>query len=319
MLESTLSKVLLLFIVLSLSFLIVVEGSVVEGVGSGNPGDLMTHSAGEVMFNMRLAPASTFPTGIDDDGEATVERDFWIAETQVTYELWYEVRVWAEDNGYTFISLGREGSHGDTGKFPSDRMNEPVTTVNWYDSILWCNALSEYKGYMPVYTVGGEVLRDATGIDHSDVVAEDRDGFRLPTSEEWELAARYKGSDSSHGAIEYPSGSGIYWTPGSYASGSTEDSSNRVAMQEAAWYFMNSGGSTQDVGSKPPSGNELGLFDLSGNVLEWCFSPISMYWQALRGGSWSHTDRGLRLGTVYSDDPISADENRGLRLVRNQI
>ncbi len=77
---------------------------------------------------MRLAPAATFPTGIEGipegehlPGTATVDTPFWIAETQVTYGLWYTVRQWALDKGYRFANAGREGSHGSTGHPPTSK------------------------------------------------------------------------------------------------------------------------------------------------------------------------------------------------------
>jgi len=285
------------------------------------PGKQTSHStAGGVTFYLRLAPAATFPTGTSDDGEATVGHNFWVAETQVTYELWYEVREWAEDNGYTFIREGREGSDGDTGKEPSSRKNEPVTRINWYDSIVWCNALSEYMGYTPIYTVNGQVVRDVTNIDHQDVVAEEEDGFRLLTSNEWELAARYQGSNSSHGALEYPVGSGQYWTPGNYASGATDDYNNEEATRAAAWYEENSGGKTRDVGQKPGAGNGLGAFDMSGNVWEWCFTQMGNgAYRVIRGGSWHDDASELQISKVSSNLHFSSNNFMGLRLARTHF
>ncbi len=62
-------------------------------------GDRAHHIANGIGIHMRLAPAATFPMGVNDSGTATVETPFWIAETQVTYALWYSVRKWGEDNG----------------------------------------------------------------------------------------------------------------------------------------------------------------------------------------------------------------------------
>ena len=119
------------------------------------------------------------------------DNNFWIAETPVTYELWYEVRAWAEGEDYSFANLGREGGDwltGNIGGSPTGRRNEPVTTLNWYDSIVWCNALSEMLGYNPVYTIDGKVVKNAEELTdenaHKDVEQEDNDGFRLPTSNE---------------------------------------------------------------------------------------------------------------------------------------
>jgi formylglycine-generating enzyme required for sulfatase activity len=79
---------------------------------------------------MRYAPAATFPTGMDDDGEATVKHGFWIGETEVTYELWYEVRVWAEAKGYRFRNAGREGGQLEKiGQVSSENKKHPVTTI----------------------------------------------------------------------------------------------------------------------------------------------------------------------------------------------
>lgn len=171
--------------------------------------------AGAVDFALRLVPAATFPTGTDDSGTASVDTQFFMAETPVTYELWREVQDWALQNGYTFANSGQGSGQ------------RPVTHVSWRDSLVWTNALSERLGFDPVYTYQGRVLRDATDADACDqAVEENTDGFRLPTSSEWELAARYQGDDSSHRAI---SRDGAFWTPGSYASGATANVNDRAA------------------------------------------------------------------------------------------
>ena len=278
------------------------------------PVEQSSHTAGGVGFNMRLAPAATFPTGTSDSGEATVDTDFWIAETQVTYELWYTVRQWALQNGYTFANAGREGSHGSTGQAPSSKRNEPVTRVSWRDSIVWANALSEMLGFTPVYTYQGNVIKDSTNATACDnAVQENTNGFRLPTSNEWELAARYKGNDSSDGAI---SRGGLNWTPGSYASGATADYNNASATQEVAWYSANSGGSTKDVGLKRANG--LGVYDMSGNVWEWCFDR-SGSGRVRRGGSWRGLAISLQVGGVSSGYPVGVSSSDGLRLARTHF
>ncbi len=283
----------------------------------------VSHTAGEIDFFLRLAPGATFPTEIRNHGEATVEEDFWIAETPVTYELWYEVKNWARDNGYEFAYPGREGSSDLVGEKPTARRREPVTEVSWYDCVVWTNALSEFLGYEPVYTQNGEVVRNAGEIFYEGVEVRDRGGFRLPTSPEWELAARYKGSDSSHGAIEYPENSGKYWTSGNYASGATDDYRNPVATGEAAWYIANSGERTRAVGQKPHLGNWLGLFDMSGNVSEWCFTSYDEK-RILRGGSWNYSSPqlagfSLQVGFVRSIAPSYAVPLIGFRVVRTDL
>ena len=295
------------------------------------------HTANDVDFHMRLAPAATFPTERDDSGRATVDTAFWIAETEVTYGLWYVVYHWALRKEYTFANSGMEGStssggiypyYDDIGNEPTSKRNEPVTMVSWKDSIVWCNALSEMLGFDPVYTHNQAVIRDATNRTACDnAVQEKTNGFRLPTSNEWELAARYKGNDGSHGAIAI---GGMYWTPGSYASGATANTSNSSATQAVAWYNANSGGRTREVATLSP--NAIGVYDMSGNVWEWCFSHYTTQgWsgRVLRGGSWYDSNRfpELQVGRVSCNSsgarianvPMGVGGSYGLRPVRTAL
>ncbi|MCR5218948.1 SUMF1/EgtB/PvdO family nonheme iron enzyme, partial [Treponema sp.] len=84
---------------------------------------------------------------------------FYMSRTEVTYKYWYEVRMWAEKNGYFFQNPGQAGSEGLRGKIPGQsNMYQPVTMINWYDAVVWCNACSEKEGLIPcyVYEEGGE-------------------------------------------------------------------------------------------------------------------------------------------------------------------
>lgn len=280
-------------------------------IESRDMGRRTSHTIKGITMYMHLAPRGTFPTGVEDDGEATVLNDFWIAETPVTYGLWYLIRIWGEENGYTFANMGREGSHGERGNEPTAWRNEPVTDVSWYDVIVWCNALSEFLGYEPVYLYHGTIYRDAK--DRSaggNVVQELGNGFRLPTDNEFELAARYQGSDSAY-ALEYPEGSGAYWTPGNYASGAIASHDNLFATLDAAWYKENTE-KTQVVGLKPSLGNGLGLFDMSGNVEEWTYSARAL------GGSWNSDADELQVGSwSRSSSKHSSNNGRGFRLAKN--
>ncbi len=280
-------------------------------------------TAGGVAFDMRAAPAATFPIWSTNAGTATVDTAFCVAETQVTYELWYAVRQWALQNSYTFANAGMEGSTtgggsspnwSNIGKIPTTTHNEPVTMVSRVDSLVWCNALSEMLGFDPVYRFFGNVLRDATRVgDCDDVVLGNTRGFRLPTSHEWELAARYQGNDSSHGAILRD---GLYWTPGNYASGATANHENTSATQAVAWYDANSGGSTKNV--KTRLSNGLGVYDMNGNVSEWCFSKYSLR-RAIHGGAFNHYFHHMLLSFIDGFDAFSVQNNLGFRFVRSQL
>lgn len=294
-------------------------------VTTGVAGDKDLYSAGGVSFIMAYVPGGlTFPTGIDDVGNATVDDAYWIAETEVTYELWYKVHGWALLNGYTFANPGTEGHDGTItdpeGASPTTADQEPVTTVNWRDSMVWCNALTEWynaqnsTSYECVYTYFSTVIRDsrdtnATACD-SAVAGSTAKGFRLLSSNEYELAARYR--------------DGTNWTYGDHASGDDsgacsdeEDILGGLEMSTVfgnyAVYIDNSGDSTANVKSK--SANALNLYDMSGNVREWCFT-LSESDRVYRGGSWWFAGRYLRVGYCIDSYPSLVRSYIGFRFAR---
>ena len=146
--------------------------------------------------------------------------------------------------------------------------NNPVEMVSWYDAVYFCNKLSEKCGYTPVYSVNGTTdvtkwdYRPHNGDEIYDEVTQNTsaNGFRLPTESEWEYAAKggqnykYAGSDN---------------------------------IDEVAWYFKNSGETTHPVAQKKANG--YGLYDMSGNVWEWCWVSNGSYSRFIRGGSWRNT------------------------------
>ncbi len=296
-------------------------------------GERISFDSQGVDFHMRLAPAATVPTrqdGVHDLGDAAVVTDFWIAETQVTYELWHSIGEWAVDAGYTPGNLGLAGSETGGGDYPDfENIGEPpgadgqqpVTMVSFRDAIVWCNALSEKLGKTPVYRYNGEILRDAAdeyACDNAEII--EGDGFRLPTNAERELAAKFRGSDSSYGAVFRD---GLYWSPGNFASGSTApvwlgsvlegEEGDREAAKEVAWYEENSLGSTQEVGLKKP--NALGLFDMSGNVHEWGWDWVSEEQRADHGGAFNRNAGRLQTGFVGGSPPDFLNIDVGFRIV----
>ncbi|MDP2887141.1 MAG: SUMF1/EgtB/PvdO family nonheme iron enzyme [Ignavibacteria bacterium] len=227
---------------------------------------------------------------------------FSIDRTEITYEKWTDVRNWGLTHGYTDLVAGRNGDRGTT--------NHPVTEVTWYDVLKWCNARSEKDGLTPVYYTSNTlatVYRTGELDLASDAVKWTANGYRLPTEAEWEFAAR--GGTKSQGYVY---------------SGSQD-------IGAVAWYNTNSGTNTHPVSTKVA--NELGLYDMSGNVREWCWDWAANYsstaqtdpkgpseartYRVLRGGSFYIAGYYCRVANRYEGSPNYRFDVRGFRCVQD--
>ena len=214
----------------------------------------------------------------------TKVEDFQIGLYAVTMAEWQGVRNWAIENGFDMA----EGTAGG----PS----HPVTYVNWYDSVKWCNAKSVMEGLQPVYGVKGQdgyYSREELGAQGSEnVVLEPlAKGYRLPAEAEWEWAAR----------------------GGRNSQGYTFAGSNN--LNDVGWFGENSGRNAHAVGEKAP--NEIGLYDMSGNVWEWCWENHSSFYRHRRGGCWLGIEGNASVALRHYSGPEDLRLNKGLRLARS--
>ena len=182
--------------------------------------------------------------------------------------------------------------------------NLPVDNVTWFDAIKYCNTLSRKENLAIAYNENTGDLLDLNGNVTTDITQVK--GYRLPIEAEWEYAE--KGGNKSRD-YKY--------------SGSNN-------IDEVAWYKGSK--KTHEVGLK--KANELGLYDMSGNVWEWCTdwygryklssltNPYilynSAYQRVLRGGSWLDNGCYARVSFRYSKIPSSSDNSLGFRIVRNK-
>ncbi|MDR1173971.1 MAG: SUMF1/EgtB/PvdO family nonheme iron enzyme [Treponema sp.] len=303
-------------------------------------GNKTTYTIDSISFAMAYVPGGvTFPTGLTDNVSATVAAAYEIGETAITYDLWYTVREWAETNGYMFnasANSGREGSAGNTGDPPTGADQEPVTFISWFAAAVWLNALTEWVNEKtgsilePVYYydstyAAAKMAKDCTPT--SNFVKEDSlysfasayakpgaTGFRLPTSNEWELAARWRGNDPTNTVNDYTN---PYFTKGDSASGATADYHDAAATGAVAWYNGNITGTQKTQPVKGKAANALGLYDMSGNVWEWCFDWTTAGSSRIIRGGWVSDADYLQVGYVDSfHSPESRVQTYGFRPAR---
>jgi formylglycine-generating enzyme required for sulfatase activity len=138
---------------------------------------------------------------------------------------------------------------------------------------------------------------------------------------EWELSARYRGSDTENTAVTvYASpavnfgnpSDGIYWTKGNSVSGATKSYTDPAS--DNSIYAVYNVTSTADVKSKQP--NALGLYDMSGNVKEWCFKYYGMF--LILGGQWNINSDKMQVGEFDDNFSENEDYTTGFRLARNK-
>lgn len=253
--------------------------------------------AASQLNQMILVSGGSFQMGLTKRSKAThtVTLDsFYIGKHEVTQKEWLKVM-------------------SSNPSLHSDDISCPVENITWYDVLVFCNRLSLEENLEPCYTINGSQNPDSWGNipEGQDSVWDSAScnwsakGYRMATEAEWEFVAR----------------------GGRHSAGYKYSGSDSIDI--VAWYIPNSNAKTHPAEMK--SSNELGLYDLSGNVWEWCWdwyghysttpqtNPHGVstgYNRVLRGGSFANNSYHCEVGVRDNHTPNYKSSHLGIRLVR---
>ena len=235
------------------------------------------------------------PAGTFSMGTPKNERGRYSDETQHRVRLTqsFYLQTTEVTQGQYQALMGKNPSEFQSEKLGYRSENNPVENISWFDAIKFANALSAKEGLPKCYSDRGKVIGGRTVYACK--------GYRLPTEAEWEYAARAGTKGARYGKID-----------------------------DIAWYKKNSGKKTHPVAKKKP--NAFGLYDMLGNVWEWCHDWYANYpsgqqtnpagpragsYRVDRGGSCYGRAVAPEQGTGAKTAPARAFGNHGFRLARS--
>jgi formylglycine-generating enzyme required for sulfatase activity len=228
--------------------------------------------------------------------QVTFSHDFYMDTAEVTQGAFDRVMAGAY-SGYVTDAWDQQYGKGE---------RYPAFGRNWYDAVLFCNALSRQAGLDTVYRFDSIVGSPGNGSWFLLTAIDSGPGYRLPTEAEWEYACRA----GTTGEFSWGSGDG----------------------REYAWYSVNSEGGIHQVAEKKPNG--YALYDMSGNVAEWCNDWYATYsagkatdptgpsienYRTLRGGYWISEEYEVSSSARAALAPLDRNNGTGFRTVRRKI